>query len=553
MNKASKWTLQGFVENFGFIHHKMPDYKFVWVLGAGASYPSEIPLGSALVDNWLQELHLRQDDGRTPLQEWATADNLDIPNFDYNNRSTFYPKIYQRRFRDHPDQGYAYLEGVMSGKEPSPGYSILASALAADPPRHNALITTNFDNLVADALAIYTDTFPFVCGHESLVGFVRIAMRRPLICKIHRDLLLAPQNDPHSLHRLNDAWGTALRALFQHYTPLVIGYGGNDDTLMDLLESLHPGDIRGQMIWCYYERSQPSERIVNVVTDKKGVLVPVPDFDLLMVLLGEQMGISFQDHEIDRRAKERMTRYSSRIRHLPISKDRPEVQKAFSSMLSRSGNWWSWAAKAWFDEDEKRRETNYREALSRFPQNALLHGSFAAFLVEVLDKHQEAKEYYRKAIDLDPTDALNIGNYAELLLVDGQLEEAAEKLEQAKLENKGRQNQLAAALELNAAILARIRGEDDTQALTALKDLLLEGFPRNAWVFTNLLKFVGQNCSSEDQALYSAIAASILNLQEISDIDTLLKQRSIGVSGAIATKKQRPTKPRSKRQPRQRR
>jgi hypothetical protein len=67
----------------------------------------------------------------------------------------------------------------MSGKDPSPGYSILAAALAADPPRHNVVITTNFDNLVADALSIYTDTFPFVCGHESLTAFVRVAMRRP--------------------------------------------------------------------------------------------------------------------------------------------------------------------------------------------------------------------------------------------------------------------------------------------------------------------------------------------------------------------------------------
>src|SRR5262249_14746433 len=160
------------------------------------------------------------------LQEWATPENLGIVGFKYEQRASFYPRVYQRRFRDYPDEGFAYLESVMSGKDPSPGYSILARALAADPPRHNIVVTTNFDNLVADALSIYTDTYPFVCGHESLTGFLRVAMRRPLICKIHRDLLLAPQNDPRSLKRLHDAWGMALRVLFGHYTPLVIGYGG---------------------------------------------------------------------------------------------------------------------------------------------------------------------------------------------------------------------------------------------------------------------------------------------------------------------------------------
>jgi protein O-mannosyl-transferase len=268
----------------------MLDHKFVWILGAGASYPSGIPLGSELVDNWLKELYLRVGTDK-PLDVWATPDNLNIPGVTYQKRATFYPMVYQSRFRDHPDEGYAYLESVMSGKDPSPGYSILATTLAHTPSRHNAVVTTNFDNLVADAIGIYTDTFPFVCGHESLVGFVHAETRRPLICKIHRDLLLAPQNDPRGLKRLHDAWGGALRSLFQHYTPLVIGYGGNDDTLMDLMESLQPEDIKGRMIWCYYD--EPSTRIKDLVAGQNGALVRVPDFDSLMVLLGEKMEIGF--------------------------------------------------------------------------------------------------------------------------------------------------------------------------------------------------------------------------------------------------------------------
>ena len=51
---ANEWTLEGFVDHFGFVPHKMPDHKFVWVLGAGASLASGIPLGSRLVDEWLK-------------------------------------------------------------------------------------------------------------------------------------------------------------------------------------------------------------------------------------------------------------------------------------------------------------------------------------------------------------------------------------------------------------------------------------------------------------------------------------------------------------------
>ena len=44
-NAPHEWTLEGFVEHFDFFHHKMLDHKFVWVLGAGASLASGIPLG----------------------------------------------------------------------------------------------------------------------------------------------------------------------------------------------------------------------------------------------------------------------------------------------------------------------------------------------------------------------------------------------------------------------------------------------------------------------------------------------------------------------------
>ena len=66
-NESREWTLEGFVEHFDFVHHKMPDHKFVWVLGAGASYASGIPLGSKLVDDWLAELHRKEDREKTPL------------------------------------------------------------------------------------------------------------------------------------------------------------------------------------------------------------------------------------------------------------------------------------------------------------------------------------------------------------------------------------------------------------------------------------------------------------------------------------------------------
>lgn len=534
-NAPHEWTLEGFVDHFDFFHHKMLDHKFVWVLGAGASLASGIPLGSELVDRWLKELHVREAGGKTPLEDWATAKNLGINGFKYDDRASFYPKVYERRFREYPDEGYAYLESVMADADPSPGYSILAAALAGDPPerppRHNAVVTTNFDNLVADALSIYTDTFPFVCGHESLTPFVRVAMRRPVVCKIHRDLLLAPQNDSRSLRRLHDAWRMALLALFEQYTPLFIGYGGNDDTLMDLLESLQPGDIKGQMIWCYYEEAKPSERIVNLVADHHGILVPVPDFDLLMVLLGEKMGIGLLDEEIDRRAEARTERYRDRIQRLDTV-GHPEVTKALAATLERSGGWWAWEQKAEFEKDSERREIVYRQGIQHYPRSPELHGNFAIFLTDIRRNHDEAERFHQKAIELDPKDADNTSNYAAFLLAQGRVEESAAMLKEARALKGRRKTQAAAEIALYSAIVASVTKKDDRQALEELRNFLSDGFPRGSWDFNNVLGYAQQHVTPEDHALYSAFAEAILDADKVPAALALLDQRSATAAAA---------------------
>lgn len=357
----------------------MPDHAYAWVLGAGASRSSGIPLAGELVHRWLSELHRRLDRENKPLAEWATAEALGIPKFDYKTAASVYSRVYERRFGDNPDEGFAYLEALMTGKDPSPGYSILAQIL--DRTAHKVVISTNFDNLVADALSIYTTTFPLVIGHESLANFVRVVSRRPIICKIHRDLLLGPKNDHRSLRRLHESWAAALRALFSQYTPMFIGYGGNDDSLMDLLESLDPGDIKGQLIWCYHERYEPTDRIVELVEQHRGALVPVPDFDLLMVQIGDKMKVEPIDDAIEKRATERARRYREQLITLDTTAY-PEARRILRGAFERAGGTLAWMQKINTEASTARRKQFFEHALEEYPNDLQLQLSYANFLVD---------------------------------------------------------------------------------------------------------------------------------------------------------------------------
>jgi protein O-mannosyl-transferase len=315
MADRTRITIRGFLEEFKRQHLQMSDRSFCFILGAGASVQSGIPTGAKLVEQWLEELHVREDFQQLPLEEWANSKNLDIDNFDYQDAASYYSQVFKRRFQDDPDTGYAFLEDAMNNKEPSYGYIVLAQILAHT--RHKVVITTNFDNLVADALSIYTRTFPLICGHESLTGFVRAQLRRPLVAKIHRDLLLEPINTPEGIATLAPGWVKALTDLLQYYTPIVIGYGGNDGSLMNFLNALEK-PIRGGIFWCH----------------------------------------------------------------------RGNVRRNY-------------------DEAERL----YRKALELNPDDADNTGNFAMFMEDVRQNYDEAVKLYRKALELDPQNKLVHKNY----------------------------------------------------------------------------------------------------------------------------------------------
>jgi hypothetical protein len=58
---AQEITTAGFLSEFLARHKQMSDRPFCWVLGSGASYQSGIPTGVTLAQQWLRELHERED------------------------------------------------------------------------------------------------------------------------------------------------------------------------------------------------------------------------------------------------------------------------------------------------------------------------------------------------------------------------------------------------------------------------------------------------------------------------------------------------------------
>ncbi len=282
--------------------------RFCFILGSGASIESGIASGMELEKRWMSFLMGEApDEGTLPRNPEVVRDyarnlkNDKVIQFDFSKienewkknkkaylSSEYYFDLYTLRFYPQYNNGYRYLEKLMESAEPSLGYRILAK-LITDKNKNNLVITTNFDSLTEDALFLYTDKKPLVVNHELLANYIADpSINRPIIAKIHRGLFFNPLNSRDDTNKLSKEWREALSSVFQIFTPIVIGYGGGDHSLMDFLcdESVKMRKI----YWCYLsEYGLPNKTIQNLILNKNGLFVEINGFDSFMADIGSEL------------------------------------------------------------------------------------------------------------------------------------------------------------------------------------------------------------------------------------------------------------------------
>lgn len=536
-HSPKEWSEKGLLAEIRKLHQQGRSLAFI--LGAGASASSGIPTGGKLAYGWLQEWHQREClEPDTDLQSWA-REQLKNPAFithqdakpAYQDAASHYATIFERRFAGDYTSGYAALEDAMEDAAPSVGYSILAKIL--DETHHRVVVTTNFDNLVADAMAIHASRSPLIVGHEALAGFARPQLRRPLVAKIHRDLHLAPKNDREGVNTLGQGWGNSLSQLFQYSTPLVLGYGGNDGSLMGFLNDLPAGHIPGRLFWCYRDEP-PAQNVLATIAKHSGVIVKISGFDEFMQELVKQVLPEFKlgqlVRDIDQLAKERKEKYREAIKKNPDS-------------------WWVVELAAQAETDMDKREAIYREGLKKFPQSAELAGNFANFLADQRHDYDEAERYYRKALELDPSHAAHTGNFANFLASQRHDYDKAEHYYRKALElgpndpyalanfahlrllrrqgddlaqlpamlaqvitlAKGQASQILAEALFYGVLSQALGQHSPTPYLARLKRLLALSYPRGDWDFTPLFDAVLPDIDPEQAQHYRALGAAILD------------------------------------------
>lgn len=456
-----KLTIEGLCQEVVQRCSRRPTHRYCFLLGAGASAASGIPSGETLAKEWLAEAHTRQCFNNQTLDEWAKQKFG--PEFDHEHPGERYSDIYDLRFGDDRNDGYAHLETLMEGKEPSIGYSYLGYILSET--RHNVAITTNFDNLIADSVSIYGQKFPIVLADDSLAYYATTELRRPLVAKIHGGLGFAPKNSAADISRLPEQWGAALNKIFDSYEPIVVGYAGNDGSLMDWLQSLSGRRLH----WCLRTPHAKLDETIGSLPDRVKRLserhsvnfVPIDGFDHLMAALWNALAHKhpedFPDlldalkskqerrvaaHE-DQRAKlfggDSFEKHSVTTTSTPVdgngatrAVEAAEGSPALKALVGEEGArrdlkpWWRYMEEIDTIKDVDAKDAAFRAAMEELPQSSQLECAYADFLTRVRKRDTDAEAHYKRSVELSPKDARCLISYATFLAKTGERNDEAE-------------------------------------------------------------------------------------------------------------------------------
>ncbi|MDR2680001.1 MAG: SIR2 family protein, partial [Tannerella sp.] len=384
------------VQLFGDYHRLTTDSSpFCFLLGAGASVSSGIPTGWDLSKRWYKEIKDVQDEPEDWMKEITDR-----------NVGEYYTLLYEKRFCAKPELGYDEFKTLMEGKEPGLAYAILVQILTKEV--HRFVITTNFDYLVEDAIRMYTSQKPFIAGHETLAGFISLRSRNPTVIKIHRDLLLHPMNTAKETAELKEEWKKALAPLLKQFHLLVIGYGGNDGSLMGYLEEMK--NERLPLYWCILQGSDLNPKIEKLLTEDDKI-VEIENFDSLMFALQNELNFDiFRDldkpnvHPFVEAAKTRIvnldnerTKLASQWKENKMTAETvPDtVKNIFSGGVSKI------LLDASQEKDNRKKEEIYQNGLKAYPENAYLLEDYAEFLYDI-GRTKEGAEKYQQTVTIKP-------------------------------------------------------------------------------------------------------------------------------------------------------
>ena len=298
--------------------------NFALLIGAGASASSDVKTASEMIAEWRLQLY-EESKSKKPFEEWLKDQDFYEDDEEYG--------ILFEKLCDQRSQRRTYIEECVKDAKPSWGYIYLANIIAHN--YFNVTFTPNFDDLLNEACCLYADLKPIVCAHDSAVVDIRITSARPKIIKLHGDFLYdSIKNTVRETETLEENMREKFKQFSREYGLVVIGYGGNDRSIIDILDTMlkSEGYFPNGLYWCIRKEGKVSKKLDRLMRRENTYYVKIESFDEFMAEFHEKLGLTLPDTVRDpyKAITEKLNTFiltKEKVEHPIIKKDIAELEK----------------------------------------------------------------------------------------------------------------------------------------------------------------------------------------------------------------------------------
>ena len=462
------------------------------LIGAGCSYKSNIPLGGGIVEllrmeafrrlhiiestNWPLEnaseyqkqfnAHLDAKNVRQTFDEFCEAGQkelqqlidslttdikksrlpLPIQNGSQEDQNAYFEgkrvAFYQdaqyeywfNRYSESASDRQRFVERVIDGKDTGYGYVTLANLMAEGYVRN--VFTTNFDDLLHDALMLFFNERAKVYAHSDMSDFLNLRDKKPNIIKLHGDFRYQNIRNTsfeidETRNRLSEKLCDALSET-PGFNLLVIGYGGADVSILNQLQKAKLQNPQSPFRLIWTDRKPFDElhwRVQHLLeTTRNNFFLQIDGFDVLMLQLHQ--ALQFKPVQIEEKAKERQREINSYYRQMDTEIANaalpPEEKESLKDFLQASKLF----NQAYESKDLNEQCRLYEQALQLKPDyiEALYNWGNS---LQKLGRFEEASQKYEQALRLNPDLPEALINWGNVLIDLQQFEEAIRKYKRA--------------------------------------------------------------------------------------------------------------------------
>jgi tetratricopeptide (TPR) repeat protein len=389
--------------------------KPVLFLGAGCSRTSGVEAAGGVVEKFVVPAIERNGGIEKALDDIGyTRGELEA------NPAALYGPLMAQLLKDERQK---IILRACRGKMPGFGYSVLGRVMAPPHELFDRVLTTNFDDLVADACYVFGGRRPIVLHDQPRAYEPDAGDPYPQVFKLHGDYLFNARNTAKETGRVHPKVRSRVESIVRGRPLIFVGYGGHDVGIAKMFAGFGSTAPSGAVHWIAPDR--PADEIHERWLAKRDTRWVACEFDELMAwIVKEFKPLDPERAPIQDEMRQRIDTTYRRLRDKVREENRPAERNPLRDLRQAKSAAW---AVEWRVQHDKHTATNlwpalsvYEENLREFAMSPAIHTSYAYFLARVAGDLEGAEHHYRAAVDVanprDPQEwSICVAAYADFL------------------------------------------------------------------------------------------------------------------------------------------